>query len=106
MKEYNLKDNTVGGSVPTEYGSLKATKNFLKLELTPAEAKVLGEIRDFWLQEVDFSELRDFMYQDVDFGAIKDFWCQDVDFKAVKDFWCQDVDFGAVKDFWFQEIKL
>ena len=92
MKEYNLKDSTIGTNLPTQYGTLKRIKNFFKLELTPTESKVLGEVHDFWFQEVDFSEL-------------KDFWYQEVDFKAVKDFWCQDVDFGAIKDFWLQEIK-
>lgn len=105
MKEYNLKDSTVGTNLPTQYGTLKKIKDFFRLELTPTEAKVLGEVHDFWFQEVDFSELGEIMYQEVDFSGIKEFWCQDVDFKAVKDFWCQDVDFGAIKDFWLQDIK-
>ena len=36
MKEYNLKDNTVGENLP------KQNKSFFTLELTPTEAKVLG----------------------------------------------------------------
>jgi len=49
MKEYNLKDNTVGTNLPTQYGALGKIKNFVKgkvlpaltLELTPREEKVL-----------------------------------------------------------------
>jgi len=45
MKEYNLKDNTVGTNLPTQYGALGKIKNFVKgkvlpaltLELTPRE---------------------------------------------------------------------
>ncbi len=93
MKEYNLKDNTVGENLPTQYGTFGKLKNFFRLELTPKQEKVLTEVHDFLFQEVQFSELKDFMYQEVDFGAVKNFWCQEVDFKAVKDFWCQDITF-------------
>lgn len=93
MKEYNFKDNTVGNSLPTQYGTLGKLKNFFRLELTPKQEKVLGEVHDFLFQEIQFPELRDFMYQEVDFGAVKDFWCQDVDFAEVKKFWCQDITF-------------
>lgn len=105
MKEYNLKDNTVGTNLPTQYGTLGKIKNFFRLELTPKEEKVLTEVHNFLFQEIEFPELREFLYQEIDLSGVKDFWCQDVNFKEVKDFWCQDVDFKAVKDFWFQEIK-
>ena len=104
MKEYNLKDNTVGTNLPTEYGTLNKLKNFFRLELTPMQAKVFGEVRDFWCQDIDFSELKGFMYQEIDLSGVKDFWCQDVDFKEVKDYWCKPVDFTGIKDFWTQEI--
>ncbi len=105
MKEYNLKDNTVGTNLPVQYGTLVKLKNFLRLELTEKEEKVLTEVHDFLFQEIEFPELRDFLYQEIDLSGVKDFWCQDVNFKEVKDFWCQDVDFKAIKDFWCQEIK-
>ena len=104
MKEYNLKDNTVGSSLPTQYGTLVKLKNFFRLELTPKEEKVLGEVHDFLFQEIEFPELREFLYQEIDLSGVKDFWCQDVDFSGVKDFWCQDVNFKEVKDFWCQDI--
>ncbi len=104
MKEYNLKDNTVGGNLPTQYGALNKLKNFFRLELTPKQEKVFTEVHDFLFQEIEFPEVRDFFYQEIDLSGIKDFWCQDVDFKAVKDFWCQDVDFTGFKKFWTQEI--
>ena len=43
MKEYNLKDNTVGANLPVQYGTLGKIKNFFRLELTPKEQKVLTE---------------------------------------------------------------
>lgn len=104
MKEYNLKDNTVGNSLPTQYGTLNKLKNFFRLELTPKQAKVFGEVHNFLFQEIEFPELREFLYQEVDLSSFKDFWCQDVDFKAVKDFWCQDVDFTGFKNFWCQDV--
>ena len=85
MKEYNLKDSTVGTNLPVQYGTLNKIKNFFKLELTQKEEKVLGEVHNFWFQEIEFPELREFMYQEVDFSGIKNFWLQEVDFKAVKD---------------------
>ena len=106
MKEFDLKDNNISENLPVEYGTFGRLKNFFRLELTPTEAKVLTEVRDFWCQEIEFSEFRDFMYQDVNFAGIKDFWCQDVDFKAVKDFWCQDVTMQKFKDFWLQDIEV
>lgn len=105
MKEYNLKDNTVGSGLPAEYGTLNKLKNFFRLELTPYEAKVLGEVRDFWCQEISFPEVRNFFYQEVDLSGVKDFFCQEVNFKEVKDFWCKDVDFSGFKAFWTQEVK-
>ena len=80
MKEYNLKDSTVGANLPTQYGALKKIKNFLRLELTPMQSKVLGQVHNFWFQEIEFPELREFMYQEVDFSGIKDFWFQDAVF--------------------------
>lgn len=104
MKEYNLKDNTVGTNLPTQYGTLVKLKNFFRLELTPKEEKVLTEVHDFLFQEIEFPELREFLYQEIDLSGVKDFWCQDVDFSGIKDFWCQDVNFKEVKDFWCQDI--
>lgn len=104
MKEYNLKDNTVGANLPVQYGRLVKLKNFLRLELTEKEEKVLTEVHDFLFQEIEFPELREFLYQEIDLSGVKDFWCQDVNFKEVKDFWCQDVDFTGFKKFWCQEI--
>ena len=40
MKEYNLKDSTVGTNLPTQYGALKKIKNFLRLDLTAKQEKV------------------------------------------------------------------
>lgn len=105
MKEYNLKDSTVGTNLPTQYGALGKLKNFFKLELTEKEEKVLGEVRNFLFQEIEFPEVRDFFFQEIDLSGVKDFWCQDVNFKEVKDFWCSDVDFAGVKAFWTQEVK-
>ena len=93
MKEYNLKDSTVGTNLPTQYGALKKIKNFLRLDLTVKQEKVFNEVHNFWFQEVDFSELRDFMYQEIDFSGVKNFWLQEVDFGAIKDFWLQDIKF-------------
>lgn len=93
MKEYHLKDSTVGTNLPAQYGALKKIKNFFRLELTPTQSKVLGQVHDFWFQEIEFPELREFMYQEVDFSGIKDFWLQEVDFKAIKDFWFQEIKF-------------
>ena len=100
MKEYNLKDNTVDAGLPTEYGAFNKLKKFFTLELTPYQAKVLGEVRDFWCQEISFPEVRDFFYQDVDLAGVKDFWTQEDDFKEIKDFWCQDIN----SSFWNQEV--
>lgn len=105
MKEYNLKDNTVGANLPAQYGVLGKLKKFFTLELTEKEEKVLTEVHDFLFQQIEFPELRAFLYQDIDFSGIKDFWCQEVNFKEVKDFWTQEVDFGKVKAFWTQKIK-
>ncbi len=104
MKEYNLKDNTVGTNLPAQYGTLNKLKNFLRLELTEKQEKVLTEVHDFLFQEIEFPELRNFFYQEIDLSGVKDFWCQDVDFKEVKDFWCQDVDFTGFKKFWCQDV--
>ena len=73
MKEYNLKDSTIGTNLPTQYGTLNKIKNFFRVSLTEKQEKVLGQVRDFWLQEVEFPELREFLYQEVDFSKIKDF---------------------------------
>ena len=97
MKEYNLKDNTVGTNLPMEYGTLNRLKNFLRLELTEKQEKVLTEVHNFWCREIEFSELKSFMYQEVDLSGVKDFWTQPVDFQGLKDFWCQPVD-------WSQEL--
>ena len=105
MKEYNLKDNTVGANLPTQYGALGSLKKFFTLELTEQEEKVLTQVHDFLFQEIEFPELRDFLYQEVDLSGLKDFWFQDIDFKEVKDFWCQEVDFQKIKDFWTQEVE-
>lgn len=104
MKEYNLKDNTIGTNLPTQYRTLNKLKNFFRLELTEKQEKVLTEVHDFLFQEIQFPELRDFFYQEIDLSGVKDFWCQDVNFKEVKEFWCQDVDLTGFKKFWTQEI--
>ena len=104
MKEYNLRDNTVGTNLPTEYGTLNKLKNFFRLELTPNQEKVLTEVHNFWFQDIEFPELRKFMYQEIDLSGAKEFWCQEVNFKEVKDYWCQPVDLSGAKDFWTQEI--
>lgn len=93
MKEYNLKDSTIGTNLPAQYGTLKKIKNFFRLDLTEKQEKVFGQVHDFLFQEIEFPELREFMYQEVDFSGIKDFWLQ-------------EVDFGAIKNFWLQEVKL
>ena len=93
MKEYNLKDSTIGTDLPAQYGTLKKIKNFFRLDLTEKQEKVFGQVHDFLFQEVEFSELKELMYQEVNFTEIKNFWLQEVDFGAIKDFWLQDVKF-------------
>lgn len=104
MKEYNLKDSTLGTNLPVQYSTLGKLKNFFRLELTEKQEKVLTEVHDFMCQDIKFPEVRDFFYQEIDLSGVKDFWCQEVNFKEVKDFWCQDVDFSGFKKFWTQEI--
>ena len=77
MKEYDLKEvgNASVGNLPALVGMWSKAKHFLLqtidldrpivIELTAKQAKVLTEVRDFWLQEISFPELHDFFFKDL-----------------------------------------
>lgn len=52
-------------------------KNFLfkDITITPYQKKVLGEVRDFWCQDI---KIEFTPYQKKVFGEVRDFWCQDI----------------------------
>ncbi len=70
-----VEKNIPNSALPKKIGLWSKVKNFLfqeidlnkkvVLELTPKEEKVLKEVRDFWLQDVQFPELHDFLFQEI-----------------------------------------
>ena len=89
MREYNLSEQE-SAKLPAEIGVWGKVKNFLfqeidlmapvVLELTPKEEKVLADVPDFFLQEVNFSELHDFLFQEISFKPVHDFLFQEITF--------------------------
>lgn len=110
MKEFNLEgvENTNNGSnLPTKKGFWGSFKGFWLQEidlnkpitLSPKAAKVIGEVHDFWCQDINFSEFHDFLFQEVDLSGVRDFWFQEVDLSGVHDFLFQEVHlFGNKKN--------
>ncbi len=56
--------------LPTKVNAWTKIKNFLfqevTVELTPKQAKVFGEVHDFWHQDVTWQSFKDFWMQDIE----------------------------------------
>lgn len=76
--------NAGGESLPTKLSPWTKIKSFLfqeiEVTMTPKQAKVLGEVRDFWCQEITGSDVKDFLFQEVTMKQMKDFWFQKIEF--------------------------
>ena len=67
-----MEENEVvnGESLPTKVSAWTKVRKFLtydiKLELTPYQEKVFGEVHDFWHQDVTWSSFKEFWLQDIE----------------------------------------
>lgn len=77
-------NGVAGKTLPTKVSPWTKIKNFLfqdiTVTMTPMQAKVLGEVRDFWCQDITGSDVKDFLFQEVTLKDVKDFWFQKVEF--------------------------
>lgn len=84
IKKVNVAEPMTGETLPTKVSPWTKVKNFLfqeiKIEMTPMQAKVLGEVRDFWCQEITGADLKEFLFQEVTAQQMKDFWFQKIKF--------------------------
>ncbi len=57
-------------ALPAKVSGWTKVKKFLtyeiKLELTPYQEKVFGEVRDFWQQDVTWNSFKEFWLQDIE----------------------------------------
>lgn len=79
-----MEENKEGQGLPTKISPWTKIKNFLfkdiTVTMTPKQAKVLGEVRDFWCQEITGADLKEFLFQEVTLKQMKDFWFQKIEF--------------------------
>lgn len=77
-------NGVAGESLPTKVSPWTKIKSFLfqdiTVTMTPMQAKVLGEVRDFWCQDITGSDVKDFLFQEVTLKDVKDFWFQKIEF--------------------------
>lgn len=77
-------NGVAGESLPTKLSPWTKIKNFLFQEITvtmtPKQEKVLGEVRDFWCQEITGADVKDFLFQEITAKQLKDFWFQEIKF--------------------------
>ena len=77
-------NNVTEQGLPTKLSPWSKIKSFLFQEITvtmtPKQAKVLGEVRDFWCQEITGQDVKDFLFQEVTLQQMKDFWFQKIEF--------------------------
>ncbi len=82
--EGNNNVNTAVQGLPTKLSPWTKIKNFLfqdiTVTMTPKQAKVLGEVRDFWCQDIKGSDVKEFLFQEVTLEQMKDFWFQKIEF--------------------------
>lgn len=57
-------------ALPSKVSGWTKVKNFLcyevKVELTPYQEKVFGEVRDFWQQDITWKSFKEFWLQDIE----------------------------------------
>lgn len=84
VKAVNVAESMTGEGLPTKITPWTKIKNFLfqeiKVEMTPMQAKVLGEVKDFWCSEITGADVKEFLFQEVTAKQMKDFWFQEIKF--------------------------
>ena len=69
VKDVVFEEN-VGENLPAKVSKWSKVKKLLtyevKLELTPYQEKVFGEVHDFWHQEVTWKSFKEFWLQDIE----------------------------------------
>ena len=86
IENVNVSEPMNAGSegLPSKLSPWTKMKNFLFQEITvtmtPKQAKVLGEVRDFWCQDITGAAFKDLMLSEVTLKSMKDFWFQKIEF--------------------------